>query len=114
MDIRDHKQARKLAAAALLLVLALVLGACGSDDSGTDPVSAFKVLGGIFYPSLNDYANLKKYDFVPGLNSDVTAVLAPIGTAMYLSATFAYPQHADAVEVVISPGITPIAEVPVP
>jgi thiol-disulfide isomerase/thioredoxin len=40
MGIRDHKQARNLAAAALLLVLALALGACGSDDSGTDPGSA--------------------------------------------------------------------------
>lgn len=96
-----------------VLVMTVRLTASG-DDSGTDPVSAFKVLGGTFYPSLIDYANLKKYDFVPGLNSDVTAVLAPIGTAMYLSATFAYPQDADTVEVVISPGITPIADVPVP
>ena len=96
-----------------VLVMTVRLTATG-DDSSTDPVSAYKVLGGTFYPSLIDYANLKKYDFVPGLNSDVTAVLAPIGTPMYLSATFAYPEDADTVEVVISPGITPIADVPVP
>lgn len=96
-----------------VLVMTVRLTASG-DDSSTDPVSAFKTLGGIFYPSLIDYTNLKKYDFVPGLGTDETAVMAPIGTPMYLSATFAYPQDADTVEVVISPGITPIADVPVP
>lgn len=37
MGVRDHKRAGKLAVAVLVLMLALVLGACGSDDSGTDP-----------------------------------------------------------------------------
>ena len=83
------------------------------EDAGVEPVKLFRQMG-LFWPSLIDYKNLVRYDFVQGLETDSAFVEARVGSPMYGTATFAYPEGADTVDIIVNSALPPIADVPVP
>ena len=95
-----------------VLVVTFRFTAAG-EDAGVEPVTLFRQMG-LFWPSLIDYKNLVRYDFVRGLETDSGFVEARVGSPMYGTATFAYPEGAENVDIIINSGLPPIADVPVP
>ncbi len=83
------------------------------EDAGVEPVTLFRQMG-LLWPSLIDYKNLVRYDFVQGLETDSAFVEARVGSPMYATATFAYPDGAETVDVIVNTALPPIADVPVP
>ncbi|WP_404429712.1 hypothetical protein LG299_09845 [Microbacterium lacus] len=83
------------------------------EDAGVEPVSLFRQMG-LFWPALIDYKNLVRYDSVRKLTTDSGFVESRVGSPMYTSATFAYPEGADTVDISVNSGLPPIADVPVP
>lgn len=83
------------------------------EDAGVEPVSLFRQMG-LFWPAVIDYKNLVRYDSVRKLTTDSGFVESRVGSPMYASATFAYPEGADTVDISINSGLPPIADVPIP
>ncbi|WP_404430793.1 hypothetical protein LG299_12715 [Microbacterium lacus] len=83
------------------------------EGAGVEPLRLWDALGGQFSPALIDYKNLVRYDDVHDLSTS-TEIRALAGQPLYAVATFAYPEDADEVDVIVNPDLPAIAAVPVP
>lgn len=83
------------------------------DDAGVETLRLWDALGGNFNPALIDYTNLVRYDDVRDLSTN-TEIRAFPGQPLYAVATFAYPENADEVDIIVNPDLPAIADVPVP
>lgn len=83
------------------------------EDAGVETLRLWDALGGQFNPALIDYKNLVRYDDVRDLSTN-TEIRSLPGQPLYAVATFAYPEDADVVDIVVNPDLPAIADVPVP
>jgi len=83
------------------------------EDAGGESLRLWDALGGFFNPALIDYKNLVRYDDVDELSTNEEIRSQP-GQPLYAVATFAYPEDADVVDIVVNPDLPSIPDVPVP
>jgi hypothetical protein len=83
------------------------------ENASVEPLRLWDALGGHFNPALIDYKNLVRYDDVHDLSTN-TEIRALAGEPLYAVATFAYPEDADEVDIIVNPDLPAIAAVPIP